>query len=302
MLGYTRVLETHEEHAVLKGGTAYLVWVSLGNRALRRIVLSFIATVVKRFFVDQFVFRLKLGLRSRGANIEVPALKTIEHQLDSLVPIRYETVEVYLGFIQLWISSLSYLRRRLGPAFDADIIDFLVGLRRCYLDASSVYGRGLTTTRRPERAPSPRFAFIYAVDPHLFCVPSLHVLVVCYTYKRLEALLRARGDLERFSLELDAVRAKALAITESILYVRQHSVNCIPTSLAMLGVIEPSYDESESKRFLSELFVDEEAMHSLDRARIVDYMTSLYERIARSGPDACYDAIADFIAAYMEIA
>lgn len=286
--------------AALRGSTAFLFAAVLRNRSLRRVVRSFIATVTRRFFIDQFAYRLRLSFRPGSA----PSVRNIEHPLDAVVPVRYGTVDVYLTFVKLWISALSYLRRRIGPSFDADIAAFLVDMERCYADAASVYGRCLSTTRRPSRPPSPRFAMIYAADPHLFCVPSLHVLVVCYTYKRLEDLLRARGDLDGFRPEMDAVRARAVAITESILYVRQHSVNCIPTALAMLSVILPSYDEAEARSFLSALFTADPDVSEAGRAEALSYMLGLYGRMtqAGNGKDAVYGAIADFVISYEEMA
>ncbi len=301
----TTTPETSQENAstseqpVLRGSTLYLILVVLGSPRLLWALLSFLGTVFRRFFFDQFIYRFRLRPRSTNK----PQLRNVEHPLDATIPVRYETIGLYLTFIQLWISSISYLRRCLGVSFNADFIDFLTGLRRCYLDASSVYGQCLSTTKRPALAPGLRFAFVYAVDPHLFCVPSLHVLVVCYTYKKLEGLLRARDDLELFKPELDAVKARALAITESILYVRQHSVNCIPTALSMLSVILPSYDEAEARLFLSELFKDDDDISEARRNEALGYMTGLYERVAGNGlePAERYGAIVDFLVGYEEM-
>lgn len=287
------------EQPVLRGSTLYLLLVVLGSPRLLWALLVFLGTVFRRFFFDQFVYRHRLRHRSN----KKPQLRNVEHPLDATIPVRFETIGVYLTFIQLWISAISYLRRCLGPSFNADFIDFLTGLRRCYLDASTVYSRCLSTTTRPALAPSLRYAFVYAVDPHLFCVPSLHVLVVCYTYKKIENLLRVRDDLELFKPELAAVKARAMTITESILYVRQHSVNCIPTALSMLSVILPSYDEAEAKAFLAELFKSDSDISETHRSETLAYMLSLYERVAGNGlePGARYGAIVDFLVSYEEM-
>jgi hypothetical protein len=290
---------TTYEQPVLRGSTLYLILVVLGSPRLLWALLGFLGTVFRRFFFDQFVYRFRLRPRSARK----PRLRNVEHPLDATIPARFEAIGVYLTFIQLWISSISYLRRCLGPSFNADFIDFLTGLRRCYLDASSVYGRCLSTTKRPALAPGLRFAFVYAVDPHLFCVPSLHVLVVCYTYKKIENLLQIRDDLELFKPELAAVKARAMAITESILYVRQHSVNCIPTALSMLSVILPSYDGAEAKAFLAELFKNDADISETHRSDALAYMLGLYERVAGNGlePGERYGAIVDFLESYEEM-
>jgi hypothetical protein len=280
--------------AVIDASPAYIVFVVICNLRLLAATLGYVLVVLKRFFMDQHWAKLFPG--------DVP-VRNIEHRLDASIPVRYETVGVYLKFIKLWISALSYFRRHIGRAFDADVADFLRGLSRCYIDASAVYGRCRTTTRRPSGPPNKRLAFVYSVDPHLFCIPSLHVLVVCYTYRRLDELLSARGLRGEFSVELDALRERARRITESILYVRQHSVNCIPTALAMISLIVETYDEAEAKSFLSTLFVDDDRVAEPDKAAITEYMVSLYHRLAKAGdaPETRYAAIADFILGYEEL-
>jgi len=287
------------ETGIIGASKARIVSRVLLNRRLFVATMRLVGTILRRFFIDQFIYAARLwlaGLRGEGAT---PGVKNIEHPLDARIPVRYEESALYLTFVELWISALSYLGKRIGKDFDDDAAVFIEGLARCYADAASVYGRGLTTTRRPERAPSLRLAFVYAVDPHLFCVPSLHVLVVCYTYGRLAELLAKRGEAERYARELSELRARAVAITESILYVRQHSVNCIPTALAMLSVILPSYGEVEAKSLMAELWHGE--VPETDRAEIVDYMNALYDRVAAPEGLAIYDAIADFVASYEEM-
>jgi hypothetical protein len=278
-------------HRILRDNPIQLVFIVMTKWSLLKRTLSFISTVLGRFFIDQFMYRMKPGM--------VP-VKNIEHPLDAWILVRYEFAGVYLGFIKLWISALSYLRKRIGPEFDDDMLDFLVGLERCYADASGIYRQCLSTTRRPARAPCLRLAFVYAVDPHLFCVPSLHVLVVGYTYRRLRDLLGARGLASRFAVELEALRDRAIAITESILYVRQHSVNCIPAALSMLQVIVPSYDAAESKAFLSALFEHEPDLAPYRRMEVLRYMDSLYDGLTEVGMGQAerYGAIVDFLHGY----
>lgn len=287
-----------ESHAAPAGGAFYLVLVVLTSWRLLPGTLRLVDTIVRRFFIDQFLYRRAL----RSGSAEAPAIRNIEHSLDARIPVRYEKIEIYLGFVQMWISALSYIRRREGRRFNGAILEFIIGLERCYIDAASVYGQCLSTTRRPAMAPNPRLAFVYAVDPHLFCVPSLHVLVVCYTYRKLEDILAASGLSVAYSAELKALRDRAIAITESILYVRQHSVNCIPTALTMLSVILPSYGEVEARAFLSELFRRDGDISEADRDDALGYMLNLYDRIAGSGitPGERYRAIVDFLMSYEE--
>jgi len=292
--------EAHDDsHRILTGGTIYLIVVVLTSWRLLRRTVRFGITVARKFFIDQFLYRHALRTGSPIA----PAVRNIEHPLDALVPVRYEAIDTYLGFVQMWISALSYIRRREGRRFNGAIIDFMTGLERCYVDAALVYGQCLSTTRRPEQAPNLRLAFVYAVDPHLFCVPSLHVLVVCYTYQKLADILFESGLSAAYAVELAALRNRATAITESILYVRQHSVNCIPTALSMLSVIVPSYDQKESLDFLNTLFASDASIAPEDRNDMVDYMASLLSSLSASGPgqDERYGAIVQFLKSYPEM-
>jgi len=292
--------QAHDDsHRILTGGTIHLIVVVLTSWRLLRRTVRFGITVARKFFIDQFLHRHALRTGSPTA----PAVRNIEHPLDARVPVRYEAIDTYLGFVQMWISALSYIRRREGRRFNGAIIDFMTGLERCYVDAALVYGQCLSTTRRPEQAPNLRLAFVYAVDPHLFCVPSLHVLVVCYTYQKLADILSERGLSATYAVELAALRDRAAAITESILYVRQHSVNCIPTALSMLSVIVPSYDLQESLDFLKTLFVSDASIAPEDRSDMVDYMASLLSSLSASGPgqDERYGAIVQFLKSYPEM-
>ncbi|HUW69069.1 MAG TPA: hypothetical protein VMX33_02445 [bacterium] len=293
------VLARDESSPVLAGGTLYLVLVVLTSWRLLRRTVRFGVTVSKKFFIDQFIYRRAL----RAGYDKAPAIRNIEHPLDARVPIRYEAINTYLGFVQMWISALSYVRRREGRRFNSAILDFMTGLERCYVDAALVYGQCLSTTRRPDRAPNPRLAFVYAVDPHLFCVPSLHVLVVCYTYRKLTDILIQSGLSDTYSAELAALRNRATAIAESILYVRQHSVNCIPTALSMLSVILPSFDDAEARAFLSTLFVSDHSIALEDRAKIGAYMASLLADMSApgSGQAERYGAIVRFLKSYPEM-
>ncbi|MBN2873935.1 MAG: hypothetical protein JXM71_02475 [Spirochaetales bacterium] len=279
------------ELRILRENPLPLVAVAMTNWSMASEALSLIMVVAKRFFIDQFTYKLFPG--------SVP-IKNIEHPLDEAIPVRYETAALYLSFVRLWVSSLSYFRSRVGASFDSSVIDFLAGIKRCYIDASSVYGRCLTTTKRPDRAPNPRLALVYAVDPHLFCVPSLHVLIVCYTYAKLDQLLGRMGLRDEYCRELTVLRKRALAITESVLYVRQHSINCIPTALFMLSEILPAYDDAEARSFISCLFADDAGVHPGIRGLIQAYMKNLYDTTGTRGvsDEDPYEGIVRFLRDY----
>lgn len=266
------------------------------NPVLLFSALKLVMLISKYFFIDQFVYKARINIDKLRNKEDGFFAKNIEHEMDSIIPTRYEETGLYLSFISLWISALSYFSNEFGKNFDSIILDFISGLGRCYVDAAGIYGKGLTTTRRPQKAPSHKLAFVYALDPHLFCVPSLHVIIVCYTYKKMEEILCAMEAQKKYSNELEELKRRAIAISESILYVRQHSINCIPTALAALSVILPAYTESEAKSFMEKLWKD--IIPEADRNKIIAYMLNLYDSVSIKGSSNIYNEITAFVKAY----
>lgn len=283
-------------HPVLRAGPWPLLAALLADWAIAARIFRFLGVVLRKFFIDQFIYRAQIAAGSEKA----PPLKNVEHELDRLIPVRYDTSALYLSFIMMWISALGYFRKAIGRDFDPDVLSFLDGLERCYVDAAQVYAHCVSTTRRPDRAPSLRLAFVYAVDPHLFCVPSLHVMVVGYTWKKLSDLLAARGLADRFSAELAALHDRAVRITESILYVRQHSVNCIPAGFSLLGGILTSFGQAETDSIAHALFAGEPQMSEQERAAVLSYMDGLYRQVSAGSNDTSgrIDAINAFMDGY----
>jgi hypothetical protein len=164
----------------------------------------------------------------------------IDHPLDKSIPFKPETVGTYLSFIKLWVKALSFVRRDLGREADGDIAAFLDALSFSYREAAYVYSRCLSTTDRPTHVKNPHFALIHIADPHLYCVPSLHVMVVCFAFLKVEKMLAGHGRGGRYPEETAKLYENALRITETIIFIRQHSVNCISAGLYMVSSLIPS--------------------------------------------------------------
>lgn len=228
--------------------------------------LRLVGTVLRDFFVLQFAARL--GLR------RIPVV-SVDHPLDATVPFRPESVGVYLDFIAFWIRPLADVRRRFGASAQLRAaIAFMDLVRRCYAEAAGVYRQTLSTTRRPRHLKG-RFLTIHAFDPHLMCVPSLHVMIVVATWvfhRRLDADLGAR------------VFPGAAAIAESVLLVKQHSVNCIPAALYALGHLMPGdLSEADVEAFVAALFADDAAVAPSDAAAIREHVWSLWQSLQADG-------------------
>jgi hypothetical protein len=227
--------------------------------ALRQPRLAFPALRVgvealRSFFYPQFENAL---LRRRP-------VVNVDHPLDATIPFDHRYMKKYLTFIQLWMASFYKLWQFYGRRALPEMVAFLAAIRRLYAEAGSVYGVVHTTTTRPAKNYNLRFALIHAVDPHLDCIPSLHVLLVVSNWLLVSGIAGRLGpdgtrgfteaELERW---LSDLRGEAIAITESVLFVKQHSVNCIGASLYYLKRRFPDFDAEEAEAFTRDLFASD---------------------------------------------
>jgi hypothetical protein len=89
-------------------------------------------------------------------------------------------------------------------------------------------------------------------------------MVVILTYTRFTAILRSLGETEQSSAWIDEMKQGALAITHAILFVKQHSVNCIAASLyAMTCFDEKLFPPEEAEVFTALLFDEPPPIPSL---------------------------------------
>ncbi len=214
-------------------------------RLLRR-GLRLLCAAIREFFLPQFQTRLAHGSRP---------VVVLEHPLDAGIPHRPGQVHRYLGYIPAWMSSLL----RLGELYGADARGHIRGhveeVIRLYRESGAIYKTvQSTTTRRPPTGMNPYLLAIRWLDPHLHCIPSLHVLVAGYSYlgarKTVEALGFRPGALEL----VRCTYAEALAVVEATLLMRQHSVIDIAPSLFMLTALFPEFTPQEARRFAGDLF------------------------------------------------
>jgi len=153
---------------------------------------------------------------------------------------------------------LSFLLRSFGRRSFGPVKEFIVSMGRLYVFAAETYSKNFSTTKRPFYIARPRFFLIHLVDPHLMCVPSLHVMVVMWTYVRFAAILRSMGEAERYKAHIEEMKQGALAITRAILFVKQHSVNCIPAALYAISRFSPEqFSQEDVENFANLLFTGE---------------------------------------------
>jgi hypothetical protein len=90
------------------------------------------------------------------------------------------------------------------------------------------------------------------------CIPSLHVMVAILTYTSFRRIMGELGQGD--SPLVEEFRRGALDITAAILYVKQHSVNCVAAAMyAMTCFDGAAFPPEEAEVFASRLFSGKES-------------------------------------------
>ncbi|GHV69260.1 hypothetical protein AGMMS49928_10930 [Spirochaetia bacterium] len=234
------------------------------------------------------IFRNFFFLQYRGVFFpgRIPVTK-VDHPLDEKIPFTPGRIAVYLDFVAFWIRILGFLLRHFGRRALAPVKNFIDSMGALYAFAAEVYSQNFSTTNRPRYLARPRFVLIHAVDPHLMCIPSLHVMVMIRSYTMFEKMLNELGPAETFAPQIEEIKQGALAITEAVLYVKQHSVNCISAAMyAMTRFDETLFPPDEAERFAAKLFVKPGKPSGDDAAAIRSHISSLYRRFLEDGRSA----------------
>jgi len=250
----------------------------LGSPYLRITSLQCTASIFRNFFFLQYRAALSPGL--------IP-VTMVDHPLDSRIPFLPGKVNIYLDFIAFWVRCLGFLLRQCGRKALEPVRNFIEGMGQVYAFAAEVYRVNLSTTDRPFYIKRPRFLLIHAVDPHLMCIPSLHVMVVIRTYTLFKEMIKTLKLEERFTAQAEELRRGALAITEAVLYVKQHSVNCISAAMYAMSSFDrldqSLFPPDEAERFVSEIFIKGEGLSKEDGDEIRAYILALYRRFLDEG-------------------
>jgi len=214
--------------------------------SLRAAFLKCVPSIFYNFFFCQYRAAFLPG--------RIPVSK-VDHPLDEKIPFTPAWVAIYTDFIHFWIRLLSFLLRRFGRKSYPYVKDFIQSMGELYAYAAQVYRKNLSTTKRPFYIARPRFLVIHMFDPHLMCIPSLHVMVVIRTYTQFAAIAKKLNDTENLKTQIEEMKQGALAISQAILFIKQHSVNCIPAALYAMTCFSPGlFPPQEAEAFTNLLF------------------------------------------------
>jgi len=218
---------------------AVLTYPPLLKKSLRCIWI-----ILTRFFLFQF----------RSALFPRIPVSLVEHSLDDRIPFNPGFIRIYLDFVAFWVRIAGFLSIGHGKQGKNMAVDFVMSITKLYTYAFQIYQKNLSTTNRPNYKKNLRFLLIHLVDPHLMCIPSLHVMLVVHSYTAFRHYLRNIEEENTNDLAEKVFRG-AITITEAVLYVKQHSVNCIAAALYAMSRFDPAlFNNTDAEIFVSGLF------------------------------------------------
>lgn len=232
----------------------------------------FILNVIQKFFIVQYLEKFHI--------IHIP-VKKVDHRLDSKIPFKPEFAQCYLDFVNYWIRPMCMTMKRYGSfegiKLSAEYVRYMIML---YKEAYKIYSHCLTKTARPKPTTKASKG-IQFWDPHYLCVPSLHISIVALTigfyrmlFEREEFL---ESEKEQWNNEL---YAHGIEIAESVLYMKQHSVNCISAAIYMVTKTAPELlTEKMSIDFVDDMFTNSAYVDKHDSKEIKDYIKEMYKSL-----------------------
>ncbi len=247
---------------------------------LRKPTLICIKTILKKFFLLQYKAHSHPGL--------IP-LSSVDHPLDKKIPFTPSWVNIYLDFVEFWVQIAGFLLKRYGKKGIPPARDLIITAGELYNFAAQVYAKHISTTNRPKYYKNLRFIVIHLADPHLMCIPSLHVMIAIRAYTKFREIIRGLGEEEILSKELSDMYKGALQITEAVLYVKQHSVNCVSAAMYAMSHFDPAlFPAEEAKRFAAQLFLNAADISEDDAHLVREHIFSLYDRFMQEGKESAH--------------
>ncbi|MDR2553061.1 MAG: hypothetical protein LBD31_07860 [Treponema sp.] len=258
-----------------------------------------VGTILGKFFFFQFRSVLFSG---------APPISRADHALDEHIPFNPRFVRIYLDFTAFWIRIAGFLCLRYGKRGIALAEEFIGSVTALYRAAFRVYRKNLSTTNRPKYKRGFSFRLIHALDPHLMCIPSLHVMIVLHGYSKFRAYAKAMGEAELLQPLADRIFRGALTIIEAVLYVKQHSVNCVAAAMYALGrFTPPCFTEGDAETFTACLFGEEDVpaeyapfygpplVEKENIPPLREYILGLYRRFGDSAGEDWTAPLLDFL-------
>ena len=251
------------------------------------------AVIILEFFIVQFFEKFHI--------LRIPVVH-VDHPLDKKIPFKPEKVSIYFDFINQWVRPLNMLKQRLGWLRSGTLTrHWMQRFRKLYEYSAQIYHFRLSTTDRPTYKEMREFRQMHALDPHFLCVPSLHVATLALAYGYYRKLFREENfteeEISRWQPEFYKA---AIEITETVLYVKQHSVNCIGAALYVITAnFSDIFNEADAHQFIDDLFKTDELDRSVAK-EVKDYIRIVYDKFVDEGKSAghWYEPVRNFLHEY----
>jgi hypothetical protein len=245
-------------------------------------------TILNKFFIFQYRSVLFPGI----------PVSRVDHSLDECIPFNPGFVRIYLDFTAFWIRIAGFLCIGCGKTGKKLAAGFITSVTNLYTFAFQIYRKNLSTTARPLYKKGFHFKLIHLLDPHLMCVPSLHVMLMVHSYTAFRYYTQKLGEEEALHKLAEKVFAGAMAIIEAVMYVKQHSVNCIAAALYTMNCFDPElFNNAGAERIIFKLFNTGESadippeyapyyrepfVDPDDSAKIRDHILNLYRNFSEA--------------------
>lgn len=250
--------------------TPVFLWISA---LFRPKILAGLGKTLAAIFVKFFLYQFQTVLFPKTRPVV-----NVDHPLDENIPFEPSWVGLYNTFTTFWMKSAGWLLKTFGKEAVDDIAAFTRDIALLYDAAGDVYGKCQSTTNRPKVIADFNFIVIHIFDPHLHCIPSLHVMVCAYTgFMTSEIIKKHADDPSKYQAELDWLYKNSLEIIESVLLVKQHSVNCISAGYFMTSMLFDSFRDNWAARYMDEMFADDPKGIN-NPAETTEHIKKLYTR------------------------
>lgn len=242
-----------------------------------KVSVKFLYTVAVNYLALQFL--------QKWGFYKIPIVK-VDHPLDKKIPFTPSKVYVYMDFVPLFLRPVSMLLQRYGLKKATPICnEWFTATTTLYRRAGDMYRHTLSTTERPVYKENSHFRTIHRLDPHLLCVPSLHIALISLTTVFFKKKFKEVGlsEAEAFQKNTE-IYNEAIEIAEAVLYIKQHSVNCIPSALYMTTKLFPElFTPNDATNFINDMFLTAPTIGVSDCAAIKEHISFMYERFLLEG-------------------
>jgi len=250
--------------SVYDESVVYAFYKTLAVPNIRPIALRCIGAIIFNFFLRQFHAAFLPG--------RAPISK-VDHPLDVKIPFKPVWVSVYIDFVPFWIRMLTFFLHQYGRKAHKAVMDFMSSMGKLYIFAADIYTKNFSTTKRPFYISTPRFFTIHLLDPHLMCIPSLHVMIAIRTYTKFRHIMQTMGEEIKYAPQIEEMRQGALNISRAILYIKQHSINCISAALYAIICFEPElFTQEDAEAFAKEMFNPKKLAARADEKKQVNHV------------------------------